>query len=155
MHYRCGLNYLLFYALLLPVVRRDHSEMIDSMTMQKLNRESLLALEVENPALPCNCALGPCPGWESFTEERWPRAKMRQLGTLRDPGVYEPTQEEHHPDGTRYASPEAPMALAFFPCNVSDVYACDTCKRVLLRYTEFGGYYVDHRVRELDLKLVV
>jgi hypothetical protein len=26
---------------------------------------------------------------------------------------------------------------------------------VLLRYTEFGGYYVDHRVRALNADLVV
>ena len=80
---------------------------------------------------------------------------MRPLGTLRDPELYDPTQQEHHPEGTRYASPDAPIALAFFPYNVSDVYACNTCKRMLLRYTEFGGYYVDHRVRELDVSLVV
>ena len=129
--------------------------MIDITTMQKLNRESLIALNIQNQATACSCALGPCIGWESFTEERWPKAQMRHLGTLRDPEAYEPTQAEHHPDGTRYASPTAPIAVDFFPCNLSDVYACDTCKRVLLRYTEFGGYYVDHRVRELDAKLVV
>ena len=80
---------------------------------------------------------------------------MRQLGTLRDPNVYEPTPEEHHPHGTRYAATDAPIAVNFFPCNGSDVYACNTCEKVLLRYTEFGGYYVDHRVRELDASLVV
>lgn len=123
--------------------------------MDELNAKSLTALSGPIPAKACTCPLRPCACWESFTEERWPKAQMRELGTLRDPAVYEPTQEEHHPDGTRYASPDAPIAVDFFPCNVSDVYACDTCKRVLLRYTEFGGYYVDHRVRELDAKLVV
>ena len=80
---------------------------------------------------------------------------MRQLGSLRDPDVYEPTQDEHHPDGTRYASAAAPIAVDFFPYNVCNAYACDSCKKVLLRYTEFGDYYVDHRVRELDPGLVV
>ena len=123
--------------------------------MNELNAKSLTALSGLTPPKACTCPLRPCAGWESFTEERWPKAQMRPLGTLRDPSVYEPTQEEHHPDGTRYASSDAPIAVDFFPGNVSDVYACDTCKRVLLRYTEFGGYYVDHRVRELDAKLVV
>jgi hypothetical protein len=36
-----------------------------------------------------------------------------------------------------------------------DVFACAKCNKVLLRYTEFGGYYVDHRVREVDARLVV
>ena len=122
---------------------------------QKLNAPALKALAQQAQPTPCNCALGPCPGWESFTEERWPKTQMRLLGSLRDPEVYEPTQKEHHPDGTRYASTDAPIAVDFFPYNVCDAYACDTCQKVLLRYTEFGGYYVDHRVRELDAKLVV
>lgn len=102
----------------------------------------------------CQCALGPCKGWESFTEDRWPKEHMRQLGTLRDPDIYEPTQEEFHAAGTRYGSADAPVAVRFFPYNVCDVYACERCTRVLLRYTEFGGYYVDHRVRELDGTLI-
>jgi hypothetical protein len=35
------------------------------------------------------------------------------------------------------------------------VFACTTCDKVLLRYTEFGGYYVDHRVRGVDAQLVI
>lgn len=122
---------------------------------QPLNSESLRQIGRETQPQACSCSLRPCAGWESFTEDRWPTGQMRQLGTLRDPEVYEPTQEEYHPDGTRYASPDAPIAVKFFPCNVSDVYACNSCKKVVLRYTEFGGYYVDHRVRELDPDLVV
>ena len=123
--------------------------------MTLLTAESLKAqVEHHNPQ-PCSCALGACKGWESFTEDRWPKDQMRALGTLRDPDIYEPTPEEFHPQGTRYASPEAPIAVKFFPCNVSDVFACGTCKRVVMRYTEFGGYYVDHRVREVDAALVV
>lgn len=122
---------------------------------QPLNSASLRQIGRDAQPQACSCSLRPCAGWESFTEDRWPASQMRQLGSLRDPEVYEPTQEEYHPDGTRYASPEAPIAVKFFPCNVSDVYACNSCKKVVLRYTEFGGYYVDHRVRELDPDLVV
>lgn len=122
---------------------------------QPLNSESLRQIGQDAQPQACTCSLRPCAGWESFTEDRWPATQMRQLGSLRDPEVYEPTQEEYHPDGTRYASPDAPIAVKFFPCNVSDVYACNSCKKVVLRYTEFGGYYVDHRVRELDPDLVV
>lgn len=120
-----------------------------------LNAQSLKALGHAKAPQACTCALRPCAGWDSFTQERWPTLQMRQIGTLRDPDFDEPTPDEHHPGGTRYASTEAPIAVNFFPCNISDVYACDTCKKVVLRYTEFGGYYVDHRVRELDASLVV
>jgi hypothetical protein len=67
----------------------------------------------------------------------------------------EPTFEEFHPEGTRYESPLAPIAPAFFPYNRCDVFSCSRCDRLLLRYTEFGGYYVDHRVRALNADLVV
>ena len=120
-----------------------------------LDSKSLRALGDINASQPCSCALRPCAGWDSFTQERWPTPQMRHIGTLRDPDVDEHTHDEHHPGGTRYDSPTAPIAVNFFPCNVSDVYACTSCKKVVLRYTEFGGYYVDHRVRELDSSLVV
>ena len=123
--------------------------------MQKLDSPSLVALARAHTPTPCKCALGACAGWESFTEDRWPKAQMTPLGTLRDPDEYSPTQDEHHPVSTRYGSPDAPIAVNFFPYNVSDVFACSSCDRVLLRYTEFGGYYVDHRVRQCQPELVV
>lgn len=110
----------------------------------------------------CTCSVGACAGWESVTEDRWPAAQMTCIGTLRaapaDPYAgteAEPTFEEFHPDGTRYESPNAPIAPRFFPYNRCDVLACSQCQRVLLKYTEFGGYYVDHRVRALQPERVV
>jgi hypothetical protein len=101
----------------------------------------------DNSAQTCDCGLGVCAGWESLPESRWPAAQMQAVATLRSPDVYEPTFEEHHPQGTRYDSPDAPVASAFFPYNRCDIHQCSRCQRHLLRYTEYGGYYVDHRVR--------
>jgi hypothetical protein len=123
--------------------------------MPLLNAEQLKTQAEQRSPHNCRCALGACKGWESFTEDRWPKSQMQALGTLRDPDIYEPTAEEFHPQGTRYAAPDAPIAVKFFPYNVSDVFACSTCEKVVMRYTEFGGYYVDHRVREVDSTLVV
>ena len=123
--------------------------------MEKLSAESLSAAAQGTPKQACSCALGACAGWESFTEERWPKDLMQPLGTLRDADIYEQTTDEYHADGTRYESPTAPIAVNFFPYNRCDVHACTQCHRVLLRYTEFGGYYVDHRVREVHPALVV
>ncbi len=110
----------------------------------------LRVLQADSPAAArCGCGLGPCPGWTSLTEERWPAAQMQALATLRDPDLYEPTFEERHPQGTRYDSPDAPVAVKFFPYNRCELWRCVACQRQLLRYTEYGGYYVDHRVREL------
>ncbi len=80
---------------------------------------------------------------------------MQALGSLRDPEVYEPTFEEFHPNGTRYDDASAPIATTFFPANRCEAHRCTACQSVLLRYTEFGGYYVDHRVRRVDAALVV
>ena len=124
-------------------------------SLPHLSADALQSAAQQAQSTPCRCALRPTAGWESFTEDRWPRAQMHPLGTLRDPDVYEPTTDEHHPTGTRYGAPDAPIATKFFPCNRSDAYACGTCQQVLLRYTEFGGYYVDHRVRVVDAALVV
>ena len=65
------------------------------------------------------------------------------------------TFEEYHPNGTRYESPQAPIAPGFFPFNRCDVFACGHCGCAVLKYTEYGGYYVDHRVRRVDPDLVV
>ena len=116
-------------------------------------RALVLSATTQATTLACHCAsLGPCAGWESITEDRWP-AQLQQLATLRDPELYEPTFEEFH-QGTRYDSPDAPIALKHFPYNRCDVWQC-ACGRLFLRYTEFGGYYVDHRVRALNPALIV
>ncbi len=117
------------------------------------NAEELRALLAQSPAAsPCQCSLGGCAGWESVGEERLPQ-KLQALATLRDPELLEPTFEEWHPQGTRYESPDAPVAVSFFPYNRCEIWQCGQCQRHLLRYTEFGGYYVDQRVRELSIQL--
>ena len=106
------------------------------------------------PTQDCQCSLQRCAGWETFPDADWPAHQMKAVATLRDPEVYEPTFEEHHPNGTRYESSDAPVALKFFPYNRCDVFACGRCQQQVLRYTEFGGYYVDHRARRLDPALI-
>ena len=125
--------------------------------MKKLDAAALKQAcpDRSNSPCPCTCAVGACRGWESLTEARWPVEQMQALGTLREVDAYEPTLDEHHPSSTRYESADAPIAVDFYPYNRCDVHQCSRCARVLLRYTEFGGYYVDHRVREVDPALIV
>ena len=108
------------------------------------------------PALKeCDCSLRRCGVWDSVSEADWPAAQMACIATLRHPDLAEPTFEEHHPAGTRYDSADAPIALRYFPANRSDVHRCTACHRHWLRYTEYGGYYIDHRVRWLEPALIV
>ena len=108
----------------------------------------------DHPHTPCQCSLQHCTGWESINDTAWPAQQMTLVATLRDPEAYEPTFEEQHPNGTRYESTDAPVALKFFPYNRCDVHACSQCQQHVLRYTEFGGYYVDHRARRLNAELI-
>jgi len=57
--------------------------------------------------------------------------------------------------GTQLWSEEAPIAIQHHPYNRSDVLECNDCKRTFLHYTEYGGYYLDERIRELKLNLIV
>jgi hypothetical protein len=124
------------------------------MLMSVLLNDETLAIAVNaashqptQPSKVCTCTVGVCIAWESSPEERWPQAQMQPLGTLRDPDLYEPTFEQHHPDDTNYDSVDAPISALHFPYNRCDAFQCGSCERILLRYTEYGGYYVDHRVR--------
>ncbi len=123
----------------------------------ELNAQALRGIAQSKPEA-CDCALKACRGWESVSDDRWPAAQMALAGTLRRPvpeGQTELTFEEFHPNGTRYESANAPVAPDHFPFNRSDVYACARCQCAVLRYTEYGGYYVDQRVRLVDADLVV
>lgn len=102
----------------------------------------------------CGCAALAARGWESITGPIQ-APLLKPLGTLRDPDDAEPTVVEFHRDGSRYESAHAPIAPAWFPYNRCDVWACVQCGRGFLQYTEFGGYYVDHRLREIHPALVV
>jgi hypothetical protein len=102
----------------------------------------------------CPCKALNAPGWESITGPV-KAPLLKQLGTLRDPDEAEPTVRELHRDGSRYESAHAPIAPAWFPYNRCEVWACVHCGRGFLQYTEFGGYYVDHRLREIDPERVL
>jgi hypothetical protein len=106
----------------------------------------------------CTCALKICKGWESVSNDRWPSKQLKLEGTLRRElaqGETEQSFEEFHPNGTRYDSPDAPVALNYFPYNRADVFGCQQCGCAVLKYTEYGGYYIDQRVRLVDASLVV
>ncbi|HWI77728.1 MAG TPA: hypothetical protein VNS31_00920 [Ramlibacter sp.] len=100
------------------------------------------------------CAALVCPGWETLSAT-YDRANLRRVGTLRDPAIDEPTLQEFHPSGTNAWAVDAPIAPAFFPYNRCDVWQCVRCSRPLLRYTEYGGYYEEERIRDLDARLLV
>ncbi len=121
----------------------------------RLDAASLIALAGEaDQAQACAvCAPLRRPGWESMPAS-FDRQALAPVGTLRDVDDEDPTVVEHHPAGTHQWSPDAPIALRYFPYNRCDVWQCQHCRRAFLRYTEYGGYYHDERVRPVDAALV-
>lgn len=124
-------------------------------TARFLDAAALRALAGSHSGQPCPaCAAIRAPGWESIPGSL-DREQLRQVGSLRRPDIEDPTLEEYHPDGTNAWSADAPIAPAFFPYNRCDAWQCVQCGRPFLRYTEYGGYYVEERVRQLQAGLVV
>ena len=120
-----------------------------------LDAEGLRALAAAHSADPCPaCAALSSPGWEALPAT-FDAKQLRRVATLRRPEVEDPTVEEHHPAGTNSWSPHAPIAPAFFPYNRCDVWQCVRCERPFLRYTEYGGYYVEERCRPVLRELIM
>lgn len=117
--------------------------------------DDLRRLASDNPAVPCEaCRTLRAPGWEALPGT-FDARQLRRAGTLRNPDVEDATLEEYHPGGTNAWSPDAPIAPAFFPYNRCDVWQCAHCGKPFLRYTEYGGYYQEERIREVKRELVV
>lgn len=103
----------------------------------------------------CACARLRCAGWEALPAS-FDESALQCLGSLAPAGDHgEATLEEYHPDGTHFWSPDAPIALGHFPYNRCELWQCTNCRRAFLRYTEYGGYYVERRIRELRAALIV
>ena len=102
----------------------------------------------------CSCEIASCLGW-TRTPVSFPQAQMRPAGTLAGDPYAEPTFAEYHPNGTNYWSPDAPIAIQYFPYNRCAVQQCTVCRRYCLTYVEAGGYYVEPRIRALDVRHVV
>lgn len=107
-----------------------------------------------NNATPCSCAASDSAGWISLPASL-NDSDFQEVGTLLQDPFAEPCFDEYHPSGTRYDSPDAPIAPHYFPCNRCTVSVCNTCGRAYLRYTEAGGYFVDRRIRWLNPALLV
>lgn len=120
---------------------------------QLLTAEELRSLATKggkNQKCP-NCADLSCAGWETMPSS-FNQNDLELVGTLKSGN--EELWDEYHPKGTQIWSADAPIAPHFHPYNKCDVYACKKCATSYLRYTEFGGYYVDQRIREVSPNLI-
>ena len=107
--------------------------------------------QARGDATPCTaCRPFASPGWETFPDSA-DAAVLQPLGALWLAGDDEPTLEEApRPTGIDRWSPLAPISLHHHPDNRCEVWACRQCGLPFLRYTEYGGYYIEKRIRQLQ-----
>jgi hypothetical protein len=132
---------------------RSIAAMSDALPFLRAADLRRLAGEAASPQPCASCAAIAFAGWGSIPGS-FDRKALRRIGTLRPPGTDEPTLQEHHPAGTNAWSADAPIAPAYFPYNRCDVWQCTECPRTFLRYTEYGGYYEEERIRPVSAALV-
>lgn len=113
-----------------------------------------LASRSEAVQKPCSCVKTSLIGWASLSVS-FPEEQMQRVGTLTHGNPDEATFADFLPNGRGYWSDDAPIAPRYFPYNRCDVWECTACRRIFLRYTEGGGYFVDQRIRALTRSLLV
>ena len=119
-----------------------------------LNAQQLHLLASTHHMTECQfCNALNCSGWESIPTD-FQEAQFSIIGTLRFEGA-ENIWQEYHPLKTSIWSADAPIAPRHYPYNRSDVLQCQTCLRIYLSYTEYGGYYLERRLRKVDSQLIV
>jgi hypothetical protein len=124
---------------------------------RRLTPEEVEALaHARGNGTPCpTCRPFTSPGWESFPDSA-DESALQPLGALWLPGDDEPTLEEApRPAGVDRWSAQAPISLAHHPVNRCEVWACVACGLPFLRYTEYGGYYIERRIRQLQPQLLL
>ena len=120
----------------------------------RISSKQLYDLSSATTQAVCDCCSGfECASWEtrpaSFVAKNY-----EIVGTCQFDGS-ENIWDEHHPEQTTIWSNNAPIALQYYPYNRADVLRCTHCQKVYLTYTEFGGYYVDQRIRLVNRDLIV
>ncbi|MDM0070656.1 hypothetical protein [Variovorax sp. J31P207] len=123
------------------------------MTSQLIEEQlRVLAAAAEGHPRCAECAVLWRPGWESVSGATQV-GHLMLVGSLRTEDAADHL-EEYHPQGTHLWSPQAPIALGWHPYNQCSVWSCTACKSAFLRYTEYGGYYQEERLRPLLAELL-
>ena len=120
-----------------------------TMTVAELRR-----LAASGSGKQCACVQSCLAAWTAVPAS-FPVDRMKAAGSLAVPGVDEPTWAEYHINGTHYWSPDAPIAMDYYPYNRCDVLQCLDCGRAFLAYAESGGYYLERRIRAVSFDCIV
>ncbi|CAM3737449.1 hypothetical protein [Polynucleobacter brandtiae] len=123
------------------------SNLLNSWALSALANSSSISLDCQV------CVTLQSPGWESIPGG-FDLHLLELVGTLRPEDAPE-MWDEYHPEGTNLWSDDAPIAPTYHPYNRCDIYQCSACNNKYLRYGEYGGYYVEERIRPLIPELIV
>ena len=119
-----------------------------------LTESDLRDCAIQATAQPRCAACAPLwrPGWESLSGAM-SAAHLEPMGALGTEADWD-RLGEYHPQGTNLWSPDAPIALGWHPYNRCTLWRCPRCAGAFLRYTEYGGYYEEERIRPLQAGLL-
>ncbi len=112
-------------------------------------------IQLSNKALQDNSCFkeGKFLAWQKITKEE--EKMLTILGLLvNDKGKQDDNPNKYHPEGTKYYSKEAPIALAYYPYNGCDVFQCSKSGKLYLIYTEHGGHKPERRCRLVQPQLI-
>lgn len=125
--------------------------------LKKFEISDLLALiRKESDSETCSvCKKQGLKQWSNITDEiegnLIPVAEFNHSETSINRNGY----TEYHPDGTNYWSPDAPIAVHYYPYHECQIKVCSLCSAVFLTYTDYSGHGPQHRIRYVDEKLIV
>jgi len=61
---------------------------------------------------------------------------------------------EYHPNGTNYGSKDAPIAVNYYPYNISEIHECLNCHAVFLTYVEIDYHSPQNKVKYVSSQLI-
>ncbi len=126
-------------------------------SLQKFNAENLVLLAgKENSSESCEtCTKEKFKSWSDTIRNLEPNIKTIAEFEYAEEDIKKNGYNEFHPNGTNYWSPDAPIAIHFYPYNDCTINICTACNAVFLRYIEYAGHTRQHRIRYVDKHLIV
>ena len=125
--------------------------------LEKFNAIKLAELAgKENSSETCEvCTKEKLKSWSDSTRDLGPNIKALGEFEHAEEDIKKNGYNEFHPNNTNYWSPDAPIAIHFYPYNDCTINVCTACNAVFLRYIEYAGHTRQHRIRYVDKNLIV
>lgn len=125
--------------------------------LEKFDSKKLTSLAAkEDASESCQvCTKEKLQSWSDTKRDLGSRIKVIAEFESAEAAIQRNGYTEYHPNGTNYWSPDAPIAIHFYPYNDCSINVCNKCNAVFLRYVEYAGHTRQHRIRYVNKDLIV